>query len=195
MIGGQSMESEIARLVTLMKKRKPEALEKVMELFMDSVYTVAKHILYNIGSEEDIEECVQDVFISAWDNINKFDPERGTLKTWLLILCKYRALNIRKMLTDKGKIIVLEEKLISSDDNVEKLYLGKESKAEVIAAINSFNTTDREVFLRRYILEQSIEDICNIMNLSRQAVDNRLWRGRKQLKEILNQFERRSINE
>jgi RNA polymerase sigma factor, sigma-70 family len=195
MIGGDNMDPEIGRLIRLMKKRKPEALERVMDLFIDSVYVVAKNILYNVGSEEDIEECIQDVFINAWDNIEKYDQERGTFKTWLLILCKYRALNIRKVLTEKGKIIELEEELISSDDNVEEQYLSKESKTEIIAAIDSFNTTDRQIFLRRYILQQSIEDICNIMKLSRQAVDNRLWRGRKQLKKILNCSERRSINE
>lgn len=192
---GQNMEPEIERLIKLIKNRKPEALGRLMDLFIDPVYSLAKSIILNVGSEEDIEECVQDVFIGAWDNIDRYDPGRGTFKTWLLILCKYKALNMRKSLVSKGKIIELNEKLISSNDHIEEQYLSKESKDEIIKAINSFNTIDREVFLRRYILVQSIEEICTIMNLSRQAVDNRLWRGRKQLKEIINSSERRSINE
>lgn len=189
------MELEISILVRLIKKRKPKALEKVMDLYIDSIYNVAKSILINIALEEDIEECVQDVFLDAWNNIDKFNPERGAFKTWLLILCKYKALNMRKSLINKTKIIELEEHLISSKENLEESYLIKESKDEIIAAIKSFTPIDREVFLRRYILDQSIEDIGIITNLTRQAVDNRLWRGRKQLKKLLYSSERRSLNE
>jgi hypothetical protein len=57
------MELEIGRLVKLIKKRKAGALDKVMDLYIDSVYNVAKSILINLGTEEDIEECVQDVFL------------------------------------------------------------------------------------------------------------------------------------
>jgi hypothetical protein len=44
-------------------------------------------------------------------------------------------------------------------------------------------------------MEQSIEYIVSSTKLSRQAVDNRLWRGRKKLREILGFEEGRSINE
>ena len=166
-----------------------------MDLYMNSVCGLAKGILLSVGSEEDVEECVQDVFLDAWNNIEKFSPQRGTFKTWLLILCKSRALNKRKSLINKGKIIQLDEKLTSSKENLEENYLAREGKENVIEEIKSFNAIDREIFVRRYILEQSIEEICSVMNLSRQAVDNRLWRGRKQLRESLASNERGSKNE
>ncbi|MDP4089117.1 MAG: sigma-70 family RNA polymerase sigma factor [Bacillota bacterium] len=189
------MELEIDSLIRLIKRRNPEALEKVMDLYMDSVYSLVKAILFNKGSEEDTEECVQDVFLDAWNNIEKYNPERGSFKTWLLILCKSRALNRRKSLINKGKVIELDERLASSKEDLEENYLAKENKEEIIERIKSMNAVDREIFLRRYILEESIEDICIVMNLSRQAVDNRLWRGRKQLRETFKPAERRSINE
>lgn len=189
------MEFEEEQLINLIKKRKPKALEKVMDLYMNSVCGLAKGILLSVGSEEDVEECVQDVFLDAWNNIEKFSPQRGTFKTWLLILCKSRALNKRKALINKGKVIELDEKLTSSKENLEEDYLAREGKENVIEEINTFNAIDREIFVRRYILEQSIEEICSVMNLSRQAVDNRLWRGRKQLRESLTSNERRSKNE
>jgi RNA polymerase sigma-70 factor, ECF subfamily len=173
---------------------KPD-IERLMDLYMGSVYGVAKSILMNIGSEQDMEECVQDVFIEAWNNIDRFDESRGSMKTWLLILCKYKALNIKKILIKKSKIVDIEELQISSKEAVEESLLFKERKGEVIDAINSFNPVDKEVFLRRYFMEQSIEHIVSSMKLSRQAVDNRLWRGRKKLREILGFEEGRSINE
>ncbi len=176
------------------KTVKPD-IERFMDLYMGSVYGVAKSILMNIGSEQDIEECVQDVFIEAWNNIDRFDESRGSMKTWLLILCKYRALNVKKSLMRKRKVVDFEEVQLSSKGDIEENLLFKERKDEIIQAVNSFNSIDKEVFLRRYFLEQSIEYICSHMELSRQAVDNRLWRGRKRLREILSFEEGRSINE
>jgi len=184
------MESEIDKLIILIKKRKPNALEKVMDLYVDSVYHVAKSILYSIAPEEDIEECVQDVFLEVWDTVDKFNPDRATFKTWILMICKYKALNRRKSSNKNVKVVELDEKLISTKENLENNYLAKEGTKEIVSAINSFPPIDKEVFVRRYILEQRIDDIGIIMNLSRQAVDNRLWRGRKFLKESLNVIER-----
>jgi RNA polymerase sigma-70 factor, ECF subfamily len=173
---------------------KPD-IERLMDLYMDSVYGVAKSILIYKGSEQDIEECVQDVFVEAWNNINKFDESRGSMKTWLLILCKYKALNIKKALIKKNKIVDFEELQLPSKEAIEENLLFKERKDEIIEAIKSFNPIDKEIFLRRYFMAQSIEYICIDMNLSRQAVDNRLWRGKKRLREILGFMEGRSINE
>ncbi len=189
------MEIDEDRLIRHIRKRKPEALEKIMDKYMDSIYNMAKGILFNIASEEDVEECVQDVFLDVWNNIEKYDAQRGNLKNWLMIMCKSKALNRRKAIIRKGKIMELDEKLTNSKENLEENYLSKESEDEIITAIKALNTVDREVFLRRYIMEQSIEDICITMKLSRQAVDNRLWRGRNQLKQYFKAMERRSINE
>lgn len=170
-------------------------IEKLMDLYMGSVYGVAKSILIDSGSEQDIEECVQDVFIYAWNNMDKFDETRGSMKTWLLILCKYKALNIKKALMKKNKVVDFEDLQLSSMEDIEESILYKERKAEILDALNSFTPAGKEVFLRRYFMEQTIDSICTQMDLSRQAVDNRLWRGKKKLREILGLKEGRSINE
>ncbi len=179
------MEPELELIIKQIKKRKPEALKKVIDLYISNVYHVAKSILFSIASEEDIEECVQDTFLDAWNNINKYDEHRGSFKTWLLILCKFKALNKKKMLLSKPEFIELKEELSSADVNPEEDYIIKEGTTEIIAAIHTLGPIDKEIFIRRYLFHQEISEICAIMKLSRQAIDNRLWRGRNQLKKIL----------
>lgn len=187
------IEVGVDGLIRLIKKKKPKALEKVMDLYIGSVYGVARSILYNTASEADIEECVQDVFVDAWNNIGKYNPERGSLKTWILILCKYKALTLRKLLMNTGKVINIEDVQLSVKENVEDNYIAKESTEEIITVINSFGDTDKEVFISRYILGQSVDEVCSRMNLTRQAVDNRLWRGRKRIRDLFNPSEGRII--
>jgi RNA polymerase sigma-70 factor, ECF subfamily len=191
---GKEMQFEEEIFIKQIKKRNEEALKQVMDMFMNSVYGIAKSILIGIATEEDIEECVQDVFVDVWKDIHKYDNKRGSLKTWILILCKYKALNIRKKSVKEIKPIDLEEMQLATSDKLEEEYMTLETKKEMLDAINCLNNIDRDIFLRRYLLDQDIDAICSIMELTRQAVDNRLWRGRKRLRDIIGSMEGRDIN-
>jgi RNA polymerase sigma factor, sigma-70 family len=179
------MEEVVAQLINQIKERKPEALEKVIDLYLSHVSYLARKILYPIGGEEDIEECIQDTFLDAWRNIDKYNPDRGSFKTWLLILCKFKALSIRKYYLSKPKMVEIEDFSTSPNHNPENDYLSKEGSKEIIMAIQQLSPTDREIFTRRFVLNQEIDEISHAMKLTRKAIDNRLWRGRNQLKQTL----------
>ncbi|OOM61895.1 RNA polymerase factor sigma-70 [Clostridium beijerinckii] len=72
---------------------------------------------------------------------------------------------------------------ITALNETEEYILAAENKDEIIKIIKELGKVDCEIFIRRYFLEESIENIARSLGLTRQAVDNRLWRGRKRLKE------------
>ena len=39
------------------------------------------------------EDVVQEAFISAWRNCDRFDPQRGNVKSWLLAIVRHRAID------------------------------------------------------------------------------------------------------
>lgn len=193
------MEPDIGALIGQLKKKKEFALEQVMDIYMDPVYSLASTILRGYGQTVDIEECVQDVFIDAWNKISEYDPGRGKLKTWLLILCKYKALSYKRRLSPQNRVFKIEDLKRESQQieasNVEASFLAKEERQKIIEAIRSLPDLDRQIFLRVYILDESIEEVSKSLGLSRQAVDNRLWRGRKALRKYFKNTEGRDIIE
>ncbi|MDD3614056.1 MAG: sigma-70 family RNA polymerase sigma factor [Clostridiales bacterium] len=193
------MEPDIGALIGQLKKKKEFALEQVMDIYMDPVYSLASTILRGYGQTVDIEECVQDVFIDAWNKISEYDPGRGKLKTWLLILCKYKALSYKRRLSRQNRVFKIEDLKRESQQieasNVEASFLAKEERQKIIEAIRSLPDLDRQIFLRVYILDESIEEVSKSLGLSRQAVDNRLWRGRKALRKYFKNTEGRDIIE
>jgi len=188
------MEPDIGALIGQLKKKKEFALEQVMDIYMDPVYSLASTILRGYGQTVDIEECVQDVFIDAWNKISEYDPGRGKLKTWLLILCKYKALSYKRRLSRQNRVFKIED-LKRESQQIEASFIAKEERQKIIEAIKSLPDLDRQIFLRVYILDESIEEVSKSLGLSRQAVDNRLWRGRKALRKYFKNTEGRDIIE
>jgi len=54
------------------------------------VYSLALRI---VGDERDAEEIVQDVFADAWRRASSYQPARGTVAAWLLVMTRSRALD------------------------------------------------------------------------------------------------------
>lgn len=68
------------------------------QLSFESVYAVSRsaifsHALHMLRKRDVAEEIVQEVFLYAWINSEKFDESRSSLLTWLLMLCRSRAID------------------------------------------------------------------------------------------------------
>lgn len=186
MKGGLSvLEYSQSALVEGIKNKDILAYEYMISKYTKTIYCLVYNILHQSLKKEDIEECVSDVFLDAWLKINEFDQEKGNFRTWLLILAKYKALTYKRK-RKTANIISIEKFEIQDSYDLEKQFFLRRDQEKVIKIIDSFNKIDKEIFLRRYFFGERISDLANAFNLSRSAIDNRLLRGRKVIKEALN---------
>ncbi|KUO70866.1 MAG: RNA polymerase subunit sigma-24 [Desulfosporosinus sp. BRH_c37] len=174
-----------SELISEIKKRNLNAYGFLIKEYTKPVYYLTYNIL-NIGnSKEDIEECVADVFLEVWLKINEFNSERSNFKTWILILTKFKALTYKRKLLKKNDAVSIDDYQLEEPDTVEKQIIDRETQKKLLETINSFNEKDKELFIRRYFYNEKISDIMQSLGLSRSALDNRLLRGRKRIKEVL----------
>jgi RNA polymerase sigma-70 factor, ECF subfamily len=178
------METSESELVHQLKKRDPIGLEQLMDLYGNPVLGLVTRVLSSACSREDIEECVSDAFVAAWHKIDEYDPGKGSLKTWLLILAKYKALDYRRKRSVRPSTQVLSEEPPHFADT-EHIVLMKEEKDELIHSIESLEELDRTIFYKRYFFYESLETIAASLGLTRKAVEGRLARSRKLLKQKL----------
>ncbi len=176
------MEYSPAELAQGIKNKDAAAYEYMIVKYTKTIYCLAYNILSGSHSKEDIEECVADVFLDAWIKIADFDQEKANFRTWLLILTKYKALTYKRK-KRLSNVVDIEDVEIKDNINLEKQVFLRQDQEQVMKIINSFQNTDREIFVRRFILGEKINDLARDFNLSRAAVDNRLLRGRKLIKE------------
>lgn len=173
-----------SELISELKKRNLNAYGFLIKEYTKPVYYLTYNIL-NIGnSKEDIEECVADVFLEVWLKIHEFNSEKSNFKTWILVLTKYKALTYKRKL-QRNHYENIDDYRLEEPNTVEKEIIERETQKKLLATINSFNKIDKELFIRRYFCDEKLSDIMQSLGLSRSAIDNRLLRGRKIIKEVL----------
>src|SRR5271163_5171741 len=69
-----------------------DALAVMVDRYQRLVWSVAKRIVHDGGEAEDV---VQIVFLELFKKVDLFDPQRGTLKVWLLQLAYTKSINRR----------------------------------------------------------------------------------------------------
>jgi RNA polymerase sigma factor (sigma-70 family) len=186
------MKSTPANFIPRLKKRKEDALEYVIDTYLPLVKTIAAKILHSMH-EHDIDECVNDVFLTVWENARQFQGEAADFKKWIGMIAKYKAIDqyrqAKKRREREKSDVLLKEKAGASA--TEESVMRREGRNELLAAISRLKDDDRDIFMMKYYLELSNREIADHLGLSKAAVDNRLYRGKKvlatnlKLKELL----------
>ena len=69
-------------LVQRLQQRDPDALETLISRYSREVYYFIRLVLDGIGVVQDAEECVNDLFVAVWQEIDTFDPYEGDVRVW-----------------------------------------------------------------------------------------------------------------
>ena len=161
-----------------------EAMNQVIGKYSRLLWPIVSAVLKNVGSEQDAEECVADAFIYLWQHPEKFDPTRGNLKSFLCIVARSRAIDRFRQLTRHGTL-PLEEAVLSATVGMQEELLSRETRRELIAAVNALGEPGREILLRRYYYEQRPREIALALGMTVKQVDNSLYRSKRVLRQAL----------
>jgi len=156
----------------------------MVDAYSKLLWVVVGGILKNMGTTEDIEECISDVFLQVWINPKAYDSKKGTLKNYLAVIARSKALNSLRKLT-RADIIGLDENTVSAKDDLLADVMNKQMYQELYTAINSLSEPNKEVVIRRYFYDEKLGQIAKIISISVKEVENRLYQSKLKLRKIL----------
>lgn len=90
-VGDSLTQASDAALVVAIGRWRQEALAEAYRRHAGAVYALSRRLLIDQALAEDI---VQEVFLRLWDTPEKFDPERGSLRSYLLSQCHGRSVDL-----------------------------------------------------------------------------------------------------
>lgn len=163
------------KLMKAIAAREEGAMNRLMDKYSRLLWSVAAAVLRPMGSDEDLEECVADVFVFLWLNPEKFDPSRGTLKSYLSMVARSRALNRCRQLARQPSI-PLDALPLAQELEIAPELPDTERADALRAAVDALSEPDREILVRRYYYDQKPREIAAALDLPVKQIENRLYR-------------------
>ncbi|MCR5213541.1 MAG: sigma-70 family RNA polymerase sigma factor [Eubacterium sp.] len=178
-----------------LKNHNEDALEFVIKRYGNLLKSEINKTLFNYPDEQ--EDCLYDVFMKIWEHIDSFDESKSSFPNWAVALARYRAIDyLRKhskynevslegLLENGDEVLYNEENTENFTDAIEEESDFQERLNELLSPLSP---ADRELFIKYYIEEVSMEELERTTGKSKDYIYNRLSRGRKKIKERRDQF-------
>lgn len=160
------------------------ALLYMMDTYSKLLWVVVSGVIGGIGTNEDIEECISDVYIQVWKNPYSFDIKKGSLKTFLAIIAKSKAIDKYRKLS-KLNSVELDEAINSVDDDLLDYIISCELHQELYEAIETLKEPNKEIVIRRYFFEEKVSRIAENISLPLKEVENRLYQSKLRIRREL----------
>lgn len=164
--------------INKIKKKNPKALEYIVDTYSNVIFKVAYGVLNN---RQLSEECLNEVLLKIWDNAHQFNKEADKFLPWILVITKYTAIDILRKEVKHSNTVDISELNIGDKQCFTSDICEKEKLVAVTNEINLMSSKDKEIFLRKFYLDESSNDISKRMGLSDKLINLRIFRGRKKL--------------
>lgn len=174
-------------IVDLYWQRNESAISETASKYGKYLHSISYRILVN---SEDAEECVNDTYHKAWRSMPPHRP--SSLSTFLGKITRRLSIDMwRTNNADKrggGEIVLVLDELdecIPASDDTEYSAETKELSEAINAFLFGLSKSERDIFVCRYWLFESIESISAGFGFSQSKTKSSLYRTRKKLKAFL----------
>jgi RNA polymerase sigma-70 factor (ECF subfamily) len=189
--GRSDEDAEDVRLMRLVARGDTSAFEQVIERHQALVAGTAARML---GSNSDVEDIAQQVFIRVWKSARRYVP-RAKFTTWLLKITRNLVFNELRRGKRRAQVPLqsdpgIEEIPLKDETNPapDASLLEDELQRAIEEAIMQLPESQRMALVLRRYEQLSYEEIAEVLDLSVPAVKSVLFRARTELRSRLNKY-------
>lgn len=175
------------KIMRLLKKEPSAGMDLLIETYGSLAGYIIRHKLSSICSQEDMEECVADVFVDFYKQLDRVDLKKGSIKTYISTIARRRAVDyFHASMKDVTHLTQLDEAVSNSiPDNAptpESFAVMNEENSFLLKEVQQLGEPDSEILFRRYYLDQSLNEIADAIGMKRPTVSKRISRALEKLK-------------
>jgi RNA polymerase sigma-70 factor (ECF subfamily) len=162
--------------------RPPDHFMDLYSKHADSARALARSLLYDRGEAEDV---VQDVFLTLWRRPERYDPQRGTGRAWLLTVVRNRSLDHlrRRCYRPREDVADLAERLPDphSPDILEELEAAARNE-RLWQLVDALPPPQADLIRRAYVSGRTHQEIASETGLPLGTVKSRIRLGLDKLR-------------
>jgi len=172
------------QIAVLVRNRDERAINHAINKYSRLLWKVVQSTLAGFSCNEEVEECVADVFIHFWQNPHKYDEQRGSLKSYLCIVARSKAADRYRSLCRRNTEHIDAALHLGGKDILDGIIWAEDARL-LNSALDNLDEPDKEIILRRYYHRQKPSQISIAMDIPVKQVENRLYRAKLKLRKSL----------
>ena len=164
-----------------LKRGEHSALEEIIDKYSPYAAKIIAVYLNRNLPPEDMEEALADVFLKLWNSRQRME---GEVKPYLAAIARNEAR--QRLRTYRRTEPLPEDEELRDESPLPHQLLENEEDTKLLrSAIDAMSPENRELFIRFYYLEQTVEEIAAVTGQNASTLRGRLRRERMKLKDIL----------
>ena len=178
-------------IIILYKKGNQEVFKNLINRHISSLY----NFTMRLTNRNDAPDLVQEVFIKIWRNLNRFDEQKASFKTWIFTIARN---SITDFLRKKQSLLFSdlekndEEGINSFADNIPDEQILPDVALQKLQDQEFLNNTlkklsfsENEILVLHYQEEMTFNEISKILNKSLNTIKSQHRRILFKLRKIL----------
>ena len=163
----------------------PRSFAAIAEDHLDDVYA---YLVYLTGDRSLAEELAGDTFERALRSFRRFDPRRGSAKTWLCQVARSTVLDHFR--AERRRL--RREETYERENRRDPEEHADGFSPEIQAALDALSAAEREVVALRIVLDLETESAARLLGISPTACSTRLSRALQKLEARLEEHDVRA---
>jgi RNA polymerase sigma factor (sigma-70 family) len=169
-------------VVALVARSDQEALGELYDRFGRVAYGLALRVLRD---EKLAEDAVQEGFLAAWRNADRFLPERGKASTWLLTLVHRRAVDLVRREDSRRAEPIAEDAAAGASRSAEEDAWLRFERERVQSALQRLPDQQREALELAYYGGFTQTELAERLGQPVGTIKSRMFTGLARLRELL----------
>ncbi|NNE25348.1 MAG: sigma-70 family RNA polymerase sigma factor [Saprospiraceae bacterium] len=168
-----------SKMLSLIERRNEEGLMALYDRYSNPLFGI---IIRIIGDQQTSEEILQQTFLKAWDKIETYKSQYGSLFTWLCTIAKHNAIDKKRL-----KSFERSKEVDSFDLKLHEVSQTQDHSAriDVSALLDMLDDKHKVILNRMYMMGMSQSDISKELEIPLGTVKTRARNAVNVLREIL----------
>ena len=179
--GHAETEADDTLLIQRAISRDADAFGRLYDMYVDRVY---RHLYYRVGNVADAEDLTQQVFLKAWQAIDRYKKTASPFVAWLMTISHNLVVDFYRTKKDKAylKAEVTANDLASSPERIAEARYVQQQLRRVILQLPG---EQQQVVLLRFVEGFRYAEIAAVLGKSEGAIRVILHRALVKLRHTL----------
>jgi RNA polymerase sigma-70 factor (ECF subfamily) len=168
----------------LISLRDPESFERAYTEYAPSAFAAAHRVLRDPVAADDV---VQEVFVQLWRRPQAFDDRRGSLRGYITMLARSRALDQWRTQAARARAVdrlaQRAERDASHERSAAEHVIERERSASIVSLLDLLPARQREAVLLAFAGNMTAAEIATVVGVPRGTAKSRVRLGLDKLRD------------